>query len=93
MSGELPSHFEVVSRSNPCRTNSVSTDERRFIQGLTQARAANQFGQSFSFCTGVLTTFVDFGFHFNALLVVWFLLPVDWWFGLEFGNQERGNQD
>ena len=42
----------------------------------------------FGFYMGVLTTFVDFGFHFNALLVVWFLLPVDWWFGLEFGNQE-----
>lgn len=41
----------------------------------------------FGFYLGVLTTFVTFGFHFNALLVVWFLLPVDWWFGLEFSDQ------
>ena len=40
----------------------------------------------FGFYMGVLTTFVTFGFHFNALLVVWFLLPVDWWFGLKFGD-------
>ena len=43
----------------------------------------------FGFYLGVLTTFVTFGFHFNALLVVWFLLPVDWWFGLDFKGQER----
>ena len=42
----------------------------------------------FGFYLGVLTTFVSFGFHFNALLVVWFLLPVDWWFGLEFTDRE-----
>ena len=41
----------------------------------------------FGFYMGVLTTFVTFGFHFNALLVVWFLLPVDWWFGLKFGDE------
>ena len=41
----------------------------------------------FGFYLGVLTTFVSFGFHFNALLVVWFLLPVDWWFGLKFGDE------
>ena len=41
----------------------------------------------FGFYLGVLTTFVSFGFHFNALLVVWFLLPVDWWLGLKFGNE------
>ena len=41
----------------------------------------------FGFYMGVLTTFVTFGFHFNALLVVWFLLPVDWWFGLKFGKE------
>ena len=29
-----------------------------------------------SFYVGVLGTFVDFGFHFNAILVAWFLLPV-----------------
>ncbi len=40
----------------------------------------------FGFYLGVLTTFVTFGFHFNALLVVWFLLPVDWWFGLKFSE-------
>ena len=31
----------------------------------------------FGFYVGVLTTFVDFGFHFNAILVAFFLLPVD----------------
>ena len=40
----------------------------------------------FGFYVGVLTTFVSFGFHFNALLVVWFLLPVDWWLGLKFDD-------
>lgn len=38
------------------------------------------------FYVGVLTTFVDFGFHFNAILVAWFLLPVDWWFKLSFAG-------
>lgn len=42
----------------------------------------------FGFYLGVLTTFVDFGFHFNALLVAWFLLPVDRWLGLRFGTPE-----
>lgn len=32
-----------------------------------------------SFYTGVLGTFVDFGFHINFLLVAWFLLPVESW--------------
>lgn len=36
------------------------------------------------FYLGVLTTFVTFGFHFNAILVALFLLPVDWWVGLKF---------
>lgn len=37
----------------------------------------------FGFYLGVLTTFVTFGFHFNAILVFWFLLPVDrWGFGM-----------
>ena len=38
----------------------------------------------FGFYLGVLTTFVDFGFHFNAILVAWFLLPVDWMMGMKF---------
>lgn len=38
----------------------------------------------FGFYLGVLTTFVDFGFHFNAILVAFFLLPVDRLLGLEF---------
>lgn len=38
----------------------------------------------FGFYLGVLTTFVDFGFHFNAILVAFFLLPVDRLFKLEF---------
>ena len=38
----------------------------------------------FGFYLGVLTTFVDFGFHFNAILVALFLLPADRLFGLEF---------
>ena len=29
-----------------------------------------------SFYVGVLGTFIDFGFHFNAILVAWFLSPV-----------------
>lgn len=36
------------------------------------------------FYLGVLTTFVTFGFHFNAILVALFLLPVDWLVGLKF---------
>lgn len=36
------------------------------------------------FYTGVLGTFTMFGFHFNWVLVAWFLLPVDRWLGLEF---------
>lgn len=38
----------------------------------------------FGFYLGVLTTFVDFGFHFNAILVACFLLPVDRALGLRF---------
>ena len=38
----------------------------------------------FGFYLGVLTTFVDFGFHFNAILVAFFLLPVDRLMKLEF---------
>ena len=40
----------------------------------------------FGFYLGVLTTFVDFGFHFNAILVAVFLLPTDRLLGLEFGK-------
>jgi hypothetical protein len=36
------------------------------------------------FYIGVLTTFVTFGFHFNAILVALFLLPVDYFIGLRF---------
>lgn len=36
------------------------------------------------FYLGVLTTFVDFGFHFNATLVALFLLPVDRLMGVRF---------
>ena len=43
----------------------------------------------FGFYVGVLTTFVDFGFHFNAILVAWFLLPVDHWFGLAFAQSDQ----
>lgn len=32
------------------------------------------------FYSGVLGTFVDYGFHFNCFLVAWFLLPVEPWF-------------
>ena len=42
----------------------------------------------FGFYMGVLTTFIDFGFHFNAILVGWFLLPVDAWFGQDFQREE-----
>jgi len=38
----------------------------------------------FGFYLGVLTTFIDFGFHFNAILVAFFLLPVDRLLKLEF---------
>ncbi|QEG20679.1 hypothetical protein [Mariniblastus fucicola] len=38
----------------------------------------------FGFYLGVLTTFIDFGFHFNAILVAYFLLPVDQLLGLKF---------
>ena len=38
----------------------------------------------FGFYVGVLGTFVTFGFHFNAILVALFLLPVDRLLGLEF---------
>jgi hypothetical protein len=38
----------------------------------------------FGFYVGVLGTFVDFGFHFNAVLVALFLLPMDRWLGLSF---------
>lgn len=38
----------------------------------------------FGFYLGVLTTFIDFGFHFNAILVAYFLLPFDWLMGLSF---------
>lgn len=41
------------------------------------------------FYIGVLTTFVSFGFHFNAILVMIFLLPVDWWVGLNFKNESQ----
>lgn len=36
------------------------------------------------FYSGVLGTFTLFGFHFNWMLVAWFLLPADRWLGLEF---------
>lgn len=32
------------------------------------------------FYVGVLTSFVDFGFHMNFLLVLWFFLPIEEWF-------------
>jgi hypothetical protein len=38
----------------------------------------------FGFYLGVLGTFVTFGFHFNAILVALFLLPVDRLIGLKF---------
>jgi hypothetical protein len=41
------------------------------------------------FYVGVLTTFVTFGFHFNAILVALFLLPVDWWTGLKFESTSQ----
>jgi hypothetical protein len=40
------------------------------------------------FYTGVLGTFTMFGFHFNWVLVFWFLLPVDRWLNLDFVNTE-----
>jgi len=42
------------------------------------------------FYIGVLTTFVTFGFHFNAILVAIFLLPLDYLVGLKF--QRRSNE-
>lgn len=42
----------------------------------------------FGFYLGVLTTFVDFGFHFNAILVAWFLLPADWMMGVKFVSRK-----
>ena len=45
------------------------------------------------FYIGVLTTFVTFGFHFNALLVALFLLPVDWAIGLKFNNESQSEID
>lgn len=43
------------------------------------------------FYIGVLTTFVTFGFHFNAILVALFLLPVDYFVGLKF-EQHSGDK-
>jgi len=43
----------------------------------------------FGFYLGVLTTFIDFGFHFNAILVAVFLLPTDRLLGLEFFPQNN----
>lgn len=43
----------------------------------------------FGFYLGVLTTFIDFGFHMNAALVFWFLLPVDYWFGVFRDNRDQ----
>ena len=45
----------------------------------------------FGFYLGVLTTFVDFGFHFNAILVLLFLLPVDHYFGLFAESKAKGS--
>jgi len=45
------------------------------------------------FYIGVLTTFVTFGFHFNAVLVALFLLPVDWLVGLKFNNENQSEID
>lgn len=42
----------------------------------------------FGFYLGVLTTFVDFGFHFNAILVGLFLLPIDRFLRLEFSQSQ-----
>ena len=42
------------------------------------------------FYIGVLTTFVTFGFHFNAILVALFLLPVDYLVGLKFHSTNDG---
>jgi len=41
------------------------------------------------FYIGVLTTFVTFGFHFNAILVALFLLPVDYLIGLKFQSKSN----
>lgn len=42
------------------------------------------------FYVGVLGTFVDYGFHFNAILVALFFLPVERWMGSEinFGRAD-----
>lgn len=44
------------------------------------------------FYTGVLGTFTMFGFHFNWVLVAWFLLPVDRLIGLEFSAPAAESQ-
>jgi len=44
------------------------------------------------FYIGVLTTFVTFGFHFNAILVALFLLPVDYLVGLKFHPRSGESQ-
>lgn len=46
----------------------------------------------FGFYLGVLTTFIDFGFHFNATLVLLFLLPVDRYFGLFGAGDHRSDK-
>ncbi len=43
----------------------------------------------FGYYLGVLTSFIDFGFHANAILVALFLLPVDRWLGLEFEGRGK----
>jgi len=45
----------------------------------------------FGFYVGVLGTFVTFGFHFNAILVALFLLPVDRILGLRFRGDAANN--
>lgn len=42
------------------------------------------------FYTGVLGTFVDYGFHFNWILVAWLLLPVEAWFRKQETKQQEG---
>ena len=46
----------------------------------------------FGFYFGVLGTFVTFGFHFNAILVALFLLPVDRVLGLQFTQENATAQ-
>lgn len=41
------------------------------------------------FYTGVLGTFVDYGFHFNWILVAWLLLPVEAWFRRREANEAQ----